>query len=87
MRSTLAGFLDDRLLEGPVHKKHLAQEGEQVRLTLGHSTKCTPGTVRAHARFRADTGPYKFWEDGDLLWLTQCDDPASSLEGGRDVQA
>ena len=86
MRTTLAGFLDERLLDGPINKKQLALEGEQVRLTLGHSMKCTPGTVRAHARYRADTGPYKFWEDGDLLWLTRCDDPISSLEGGRNGQ-
>ena len=75
MRSTLAGFLDERLLEGPVHKKHLAREGEQVRLTLGHSMKCTPGTVRAHAKYRGDTGPYKFKEDGACIWLEWCDDP------------
>lgn len=87
MRATLAGFLDDRLLEGPVHKKHLAREAEQVRLALGHLTRCTPGKVRAHAKYRADTGPYQLWEEDDLIWLTRGDDTDSILEGGRDEQA
>lgn len=76
MRSTLAGFLDERLLDGPINKKQLALEGEQVRLALGHSMKCTPGSVRSHCKYRGDTGPYKCREDGDYIWLERCDDPA-----------
>ena len=70
-----AHILDDLLLGGPIPIEQVAREAEKARLNLGHVTRCTPGRVRAHAKFRAETGPYEYGERDGLIWLTRCDDP------------